>query len=226
MLSAAAVLAALEHRRRTGEGQYIDLAQVEAMNHYMAPALLDMQANDSTPHRDGNHHPQAAPHGVFQCKGDDRWVAIAVFTQDEWQGLCQAMGDPQWCREERFATLAGRKQNEDVLERLIAEWSQTQVAEEAMEHLQRHGVAAGVVQNPRDILESDPQVQARDLFPVMHHPVIGDCIHPTSGAQLSRTPSRIETSPLLGEHNEKVFCQFLGMSSEEFASLVSEQVIY
>ena len=101
-----------------------------------------------------------------------------------------------------------------------------QVAEEAMEHLQRHGVAAGVVQNPRDILESDHQVQARDLFPVMHHPVIGDCIHPTSGAQLSRTPSRIETSPLLGEHNEKVFCQFLGMSSEEFASLVSEQVIY
>ncbi len=226
MLSTAAVLAALEHHRRTGEGQYIDLAQVEAMDHYMAPALLEMQANHTSPSRNGNRHPQAAPHGVFRCQGVDRWVAIAAFTQDEWQGLCRALGNPAWCQEERFSTLAGRKLHEAQLERLIAAWTETRTAEEAMEHLQRHGVAAGVVQNPQDMLERDPQIRAREMFPIMHHPVVGDCAHPAPPAKLTESPARLKTSPLLGEHNELVFCQYLGMSDEELADLVDQGVIY
>lgn len=226
MFSVAAVLAALEHRRRTGEGQYIDLAQAEVMDHYMTPALLDMQANHNSPYRTGNRHPQAAPHGVFRCQGDDRWVAIAVFTQQEWEGLCGVLGDPAWCREERFATLAGRKQHEAEMERLVTAWTQKRTAEEAMEHLQRHGVAAGAVQNPQDMMERDPQVRARDLFPVLHHPVIGDCAHPAPAAKLSRSPAQLKTSPLLGEHNELVLCQFLGLSAEELAGLINEGVVH
>lgn len=222
--SVIAVMSAMEHRRRTGEGQWIDITQIETMASFLPTAYLELEANRTQVCRAGNRNPSAAPHGAFLCQGEDRWIAIAVFTDQEWQGLCRAMGEPEWCREERFSTTSGRKAHEDELERLISVWTQTQVAEEAMELLQRHGVGAGVVQDPKDVLEHDPQVEARGTYVRLQHPVCGECRHPVPPVKLSLTPAQVETAPLLGEHNSYVYTELLGMPDQEFAELLNQGV--
>jgi len=141
---AFAVLCALMYRARTGKGQYIDLSQWETSTAMVAEGLLDYSMNGSQPERDGNRDPHMAPHGVFRCAGEDRWVGLAVRDDNEWQRLCAVMNRPELATDPRFTTLASRKQNEDELESLMTAWTFTRSAEEATEQLQAAGIPAAL----------------------------------------------------------------------------------
>jgi benzylsuccinate CoA-transferase BbsF subunit len=221
-----ATLAALRYRNRTGKGQLIELAQLESSVSIVGTALMDYAANGRVQTSQGNRLPHAAPHGAFPCQGDDRWCVIAVFSDDQWQALCRAMGDPQWCQEERFATLQGRKENEDELERLVESWTSTKTAEEVMETLQAAGVAAGVVQNAQDVLENDPHLKERGYYVYLDHPEAGRTAYDGPGFRLSKTPGRLlSPAPCLGEHTHHVCKEVLGMDDEEIAQLVVDGVL-
>jgi benzylsuccinate CoA-transferase BbsF subunit len=224
LFNVLAVVAALDYRRRTGKGQYIDASMFEVLAHKISPVLLDWQANAHLQTRAGNRIPHAAPHGVFPCTGDDRWCAIAVFTDDEWQAFCHVIGDPAWTREQRFATLSSRKENEDEMERLVAEWTQKHPADEVMQMMQAAGVPAAVVQNAQDLLEHDPQLKERDFIVPLEHPVLGIFNHPAPPFKLLKTKAHMRTSPCLGEHTEYVCTQLLGMSDGEFVNLLQDGV--
>jgi crotonobetainyl-CoA:carnitine CoA-transferase CaiB-like acyl-CoA transferase len=220
-----AILAAIEYRKRTGKGLHLDLSQLEASLHFLAPALLDYAVNGRVQTRAGNRDTAAAPHGVYPCKGEDRWCAIACFTDQEWQALCRVMGNPSWTQEERFATLLGRKANEEELDRLVAEWTKDWDALELMHTLQAEGVPAGLVETTRDLFE-DPQLKHRGHFVFLEHPVIG--LHPFDNSEfrLSKTPARFSrASPTLGQHNEFVIKELLGMSEEEYEELLNLGVL-
>ncbi|MFQ5860667.1 MAG: CaiB/BaiF CoA transferase family protein, partial [Dehalococcoidia bacterium] len=224
-LGAVAVLAALEYRRRTGRGQYIDLSQLEAANHALHEALLDYTVNGRVLQRMGNRLPYvpAAPHGVYRCQGDDRWCAIAVFNQEQWRALCLALGDPPWARAERFATLERRVQHADELDPLVERWTRRHSPEEVMRRLQKAGVPAGVVQSAQDILDRDPQLKHRGYHWKLHHPVMGWYREQGPSFILSESPGGI-TQPvhLFGEHNRYVYTEALGLSEEEFTGLAAE----
>lgn len=221
---AAAIVAALDYKRRTGKGQYIDGSMLDVCVQQITPALLDWEANGHLQTRNGNRIAYAAPHGVFPCQGDDRWCAIGVFTDEEWEAFCQAIGDPPWTKEPRFATLSSRKENEEALEKLVAGWTKKHSAEEVMQILQAAGVAAGVVQTMQDIVENDPQLKAREFLVPLKHPVIGVFGHPTPPYKLLKTKAQVRTSPCLGEHTEYVCTQLLGMSDEEFIELFRQGI--
>ena len=219
-----ALMAALEYRRRIGKGQYIDLSQHEVAVHHLAPAVLDYTVNKREGGRIGNHHPSAAPHGAYRCQGDDRWCAIAVFTDEEWEAFCKALGNPPWTEDPKFATLASRKANEEELDRLVEGWTAALAAEEVMERLQAAGIGAGVVQNGKDLLE-DPQLKHRHHFWYLNHPEMGVCAYDGPVFKLSDTPSELRMpAPCLGEHTEYVCTKILGMSDEEFVNLLVEGV--
>ena len=222
--AATAVLAALDYRRRTGKGQFIDISQVETALHGFAPAMLNLSANQQISQRMGNRCAEAAPHGVFPCKGEERWCAIAVLSDEQWRLLCEAMGKKEWIEDTRFATLQGRKANEDMLEEGIEAWTVEHVAEEVMTKLQRLGIPAGVVQNAQD-LYADPQLIHRDFFNFLEHPVIGRCSHAAWPAKLSMSPAQIRPAPLLGADNEYICTKILGFSDEEFIELVNSGVL-
>lgn len=224
LLSASAIVAALDYKRRTGKGQYIDASMLEVCIYKISPALLDWQANKNLQTRTGNRVPYAAPHGVFPCVGDDRWCALAVFTDEEWKAFCHVIGDPPWTIEREFTTAKVRKQNEDELEELVAEWTKKHSAEEVMQMMQAAGVPAGVVQNAQDILENDPQLKERGFLVPLEHPVLGVFGHPTPPYKLLKTKAQVRTSPCFGEHNEYVCTQLLGMSDEEFVELLRDGV--
>jgi benzylsuccinate CoA-transferase BbsF subunit len=219
-LTATAVVAAVDYRRRTGKGQYIDASMVEVCVHPNTPWILDWQANAHCQSRRGNRVDHAAPHGVFPCRGEDKWCAIAAFSDGEWNTLVRAMGNPTWANNSQFATLAGRKKHEDELERGITEWSRMYSPEDLMEMLQKSGIAAGVVQTAEDILDHDPHLKERELFIPLEHPVIGMFRHPTPPFKLSKTGTRVRTSPCLGEHTEYICTKLLGMKDEEFVTLL------
>jgi benzylsuccinate CoA-transferase BbsF subunit len=216
---AAAIVAALDYKRRTGKGQYIDASMLEVCVHQITPALLDWEANGHLQTRNGNRIAYAAPHGVFPCIGEDRWCAIGVFTDEEWEAFSQAIGNPLWTKEPRFATLKSRKENEEALEELVAKWTKQHSAEEVMQILQAVGVAAGVVQTMQDIVENDPQLKARNFLLPLKHPVIGVFGHPTPPYKLLKTEAQVRTSPCLGEHTEYICTQLLSMSDAEFVEI-------
>ena len=222
-----ATLAALRYRNRTGKGQLIEVAQIESSVCVVGTAILDYAVNGRVQNRQGNRLPYAAPHGAYRCLGDDRWCVIAVFSDDQWRALCRAMGDPHWCQEERFATLHGRKENEDELDRLVEGWTRTRTAEEVMETLQAAGVAAGVVQNARDTLENDPHLKARGYYARLDHPEAGRTAYDGPGFRLSKTPGKLQSpAPMLGEHTDHVCREVLQMDDEEIAQLVMAGVLF
>jgi len=222
-----ATLAALHYRNRTGKGQLIEAAQFESSVCAVGTAVLDYTVNRRVQNRQGNRLPHAAPHGAYRCQGDDRWCVIAVLSDEQWQALCRAMGDPQWCHEEHFATLQGRKENEDELDRLVEVWTSTRRAEEVMKTLQAAGVAAGVVQNARDTLENDPHLEARGYYAYLDHPEAGRTAYDGPGFRLSKTPGKLQSpAPMLGEHTDYVCREVLGMDDEEIAQLVMAGVLF
>src|SRR5207249_9352511 len=174
------ILAALHHRTKTGNGQRIELAQVESSVAPLAAAIMDYTVNDRIDVRAGNRIPHAAPHGAYRCKDnefkdqpEDRWCAIAVFDEQQWCALVAALGSPEWTQDTRFATLAARKQNEDDLDEKLSEWTRERAAEDVMRTLQAHGVPAGVVQNARDLLDCDEHMKARRYYVYLDHPEAG-----------------------------------------------------
>lgn len=217
--AAAALIAALIYRRRTGMGQHIDIAQLESSLQFLTPAILDYTVNDRDGRLFGNSHPSAAPHGIYRCKGEDRWCTIAVFTDGEWQAFCNVLGNPAWGGEPKFATFLRRKENELELNKLIEQWTSRHAPEEVMEKMQAAGVAAGVVKNAKDLYE-DPQLRARQLFWETKHEKLGEFTSLGQASRLSRTPAKLRRpSPLSGEHTEYVCTQLLGMPDEEFIEL-------
>jgi benzylsuccinate CoA-transferase BbsF subunit len=215
-LAVATIAAALDRRRKTGEGQYFDISQLEAGLHYLATPMLNYVANGSEPKKMGNACDDAAPHGIYRCEGEDRWCAIAVMNEEEWGAFCTVLGHPEWTSDPRFSTLSKRKENEDELNRRVGEFTIHHPPEEVMTLLQEAGVAAGVVQNARDLYE-DPQLREREFFWVMNHGEMGEFTHLGEPAILSRTPAEPRMpAPCLGEHTEYVCKELLGMDDEEF----------
>ena len=219
-----AVLAALDHRRRTGEGQHIDLSQYECGLQFIAPALLEYGVNGRVVTRMGNRSPHAAPHGAYPCRGTDRWCVIAVRSEEEWRAFCAAAGRPAWAADERFATLAARKANESALDALVAEWTARHEARDVMETLQAAGVRAGVVNRLSDLF-SDPQLRHRQVWCDLEHPELGRFYYEAPPFILSETPAALYRSPLLGEHNVAVYRDILGFGDEEIAGLAADGVI-
>ncbi|MFC1928893.1 CaiB/BaiF CoA transferase family protein [Chloroflexota bacterium] len=220
-----AILAALDYRRQTGKGQYIDMSQYENGVHFMTPLLLDYALNHRMAGRTGNRYPYAAPHAAYRCRGEDRWCAIAVFTDDEWQGFCKVIGNPAWTEEPRFSTLQERKENEDELEKLVEDWTINHPAEEVMGMMQVAGVAAGVLQTGEDLLEHDPQLKHRHFYWELDHPELKKYHALGHSFVLSKSPCELRRAPLLGEHTEYALKEFLGMSDDEIAELVIEKVL-
>ncbi|MBN1848397.1 MAG: CoA transferase [Deltaproteobacteria bacterium] len=224
LFTAMAIVAALDYRRKTGKGQYIDGAMLEVCANQIGPAFLDWQANGRIQTRNGNRIHEASPHGVFPCKGDDRWCAISVFTDEEWKAFCGVLGSPPWTKEERFRDLASRRTNEDELELFIAEWTSERDPQEVMRLMQKAGVCAGIVQDARDLMENDPQLKERNFLLNLKHPVLGVCAHPTPPYKLLKTPAQVKTAPCLGEHNDFICTRILGMPDEKFVELLQEGV--
>ena len=219
------VLSALDYRRRTGEGQYIDQSQLESSIWFMIPAMLDYDANKRLARRLGNRDPVFAPHGVYRCRGEDRWCAIAVTTEEEWNSLCDELKDCKWVKDPRFQTRQGRKEHEDELDRFLEEWTVSRDAFEVMETLQAKGVPAGVVQNAEDLF-NDPQLAHRGHFKRLEHREMGPYHIATSCFKLSDCSNEPESAaPLFGEHTETVLKEFLGMSDDEIAELVIGEVL-
>ncbi len=219
------ILMALEHRRRTGAGQYIDHSQTESGIHFLTPALLDYVVNGRVWKPDGNRNPLAAPHNAYRCLGEDSWCVIAVFSDEEWRAFVRTIGQPDWTRDRKFADVSGRKENETELDRLVTQWTVNHSAEEVMYHLQRAGVAAGVVEKAQD-LHRDPQLKHRQHFWTLEHPVIGRHTYDAPGFRLSRTPAEPRRpSPCLGQHNELVCRDILGLSDEEISRLFAEGIL-
>ena len=211
-----ALLAALHYRNRTGKGQYIELAQFESSLCWMETMSLDYTVNHRVQTPQGNRSPYAAPHGVYRCKGDDRWCAIAVFTEEQWKIFCDVIMNPSWSKEERFATLLRRKENEDELDKLVEEWTMGKTSEEVMKLLQAKRVAAGVVETGEDILFFDEQVKTREYYIELDHPD-GKAFCENVAIKFSETPGRVRRPgpPTPGQDNEYVFKEILGMSEDE-----------
>ena len=222
-----AILAALHYRNKTGKGQFIELAQYESTACFTGTAVLEYTANNTIQGPWGGRLPDAAPHGVYRCQGDDDWCVIAVFTDEEWESFKKAIGNPAWTEDSRFATLPARKQNEDELDRLVEEWTVQKGTREVMETLQSAGVAAGVIQTGQDLLDNDIQMRARGHYVRIDHVEAGEQTVDGVRIKLSDTPGRIQRpAPVLGEHNEYIFKELLGISDEEYDELLIEQIIY
>ena len=223
--AAGAVMLALWHRRRTGQGQYIDLAQIEASVGFLAQPLLDFAMNQREPKRMGNRHTCMAPHGCYRCRGEDAWVSIAVATDEEWRAFCTAIGNPAWTREDRFAGQSSRWQHQDELDKLISVWTMAQDHYQAMHILQKAGVTAGAVLNAKEVMD-DPHLRERAYFDHVTHPQAGTHDYPGLPLRLSRTPTGSNRpSPCIGEHNHDILGGILGMSDDEIARLEEMRVI-
>ena len=219
---AAAILAALDHRRRTGTGQYVDLSQAEASLHFLAPAILDYTVNGRVAGRSGNRDPDHAPHGVYPAPGNDRWVAIAVTTDAAWQGLCAAMKRPDLAADGRFADAAGRRAHADMLDALVSAWTSSRDAAATQAALQVRGVSAHVVQTSRDLVH-DPQLVHRGHFVTVEHPMGGTTVVEDSRFVLSRTPASPPASaPSYGRDNDAVLRDILGYDDDVITALVAD----
>jgi crotonobetainyl-CoA:carnitine CoA-transferase CaiB-like acyl-CoA transferase len=235
-LGAIAVLAGLIHRGRTGQGQHIDVSQLEPATALSGSLLLDAMLNHRPGRRPGfptgnrRAHPPRSPSGAYRARGDDTWVVVSCATQPQWESLVQAIGDPEWAGQARFATLAGRVEHAEELDAHLEAWTSQRDRYEVMDLLQRAGVPAGAVQDAADRLERDPQLAARghytmlgnaevDPMPLEGVPFRMSATPPDTGGALHRGP------PCLGEDNETVLGAVLGMTASDVAALAAEGVL-
>lgn len=224
--SAFALLAALYYRQRTGKGQYIDLSSTESLSVLVGELLMDYTMNQRVRSRNGNHDDVMVPHNCYRCKGEDKWVSIAVATDEEWEALCRAMGNPDWTKDERFADAYSRWENQEELDKLIGAWTINRTHYEVMDILQKVGVAAMPSFSAAELF-NDPHFKERRLTAEVEHPRMGKQIVIGAPWQISDSPPSVRrASPLLGEHNEYVFGELLGMSRQEIARLEEEKVLY
>ncbi|RLC95263.1 MAG: hypothetical protein DRI39_00520 [Chloroflexi bacterium] len=223
---AFAVLAALRYRKRTGKGQFIEMAQLEAVIGIAGEAVMEYVMNGNVLGTQGNRYPTMCPHNNYRCKGEDNWVSIGVKTEQEWKNFCEAIGNPPWAQDERFADKYSRLKHQEELDRLITEWTVNYTHYEATDILQKHGVAAAPCLDTEGRF-FDPHLQERRTYLEVEHPTTGVDFIANTAWVLPDNPTEIRhRSPLLGEHNSYVFKELLGMSDEEIARLESEKVIY
>ena len=221
-----AILAALYHRSRTGEGQYIDLSMIEANTNFLAEAVMDYTMNERLSQPVGNRDDIMAPHGCYRCQGEDKWVAIAVSNKEEWLAFCNAIGNPEWTKKEEFSDELSRWKNQEELDRLIGEWTINHDHYEIMQTLQKAGVMAGASLDVEELV-NDPQLKERDYLVEIEHPEMGKLRLVGLPWRLSDSPKgNYQCAPLLGEHNDYVFSELLGLSKEQIRQLEEEKVIY
>ncbi len=224
--SAFAIMAALNHRQHTGQGQHIDMASVESLAVFTGDALMEYIMNGRVQSRNGNHDRIMAPHNCYRCRGEDKWVSIAVATDEEWQALCNAAGHPEWASDERFSDGYSRRKNEKELDDLIGEWTANYTHYEVTGILQKAGVAAMPSFSNEEIF-SDPHFKARELAVEVEHPAMGKQVVLGPPWRFSETQARVvKSAPTIGENNEYIFGELLGMSSKEIARLTEEEIIY
>ncbi|MCC7363754.1 MAG: CoA transferase [Dehalococcoidia bacterium] len=243
-VAAAALIAALDYRRRTGKGQYIDFGQLDAAVHGLGTAMLDWTANGHEQVRMGNRDPEAAPHGCYRAK-DGRYVVIACFTEKQWDGFKAALGRPDWCDLERMRRVWQRLNEQKEIDFHTQAWIEDHTVdpkrpdvvdpdgpemapiqqfttEQVVAHFQKFGVPAGIVQSP-EAMHADPQLRHRHHYWTLKHPVMGDRTYDGPAFRLSKTPGRLtKAAPCLGEDNEYVYREVLGLSEEEFIELLAD----
>ncbi|MBA3030951.1 MAG: CoA transferase [Desulfobacteraceae bacterium] len=220
-----AILTAVFHKLKTGQGQHIDLSQAESATCLIGEAVLGYALDGKIPPRIGNRHPVHAPQGCFRCKGEDKWVAVAVSSEQEWKNLCQAMEHPEWITDIRFSDPVNRRNHQDELDEFIQAWTRQHTHLDAMRLLQATGVPAGAVLDAAELLE-DEHLNARGFFQKMDHAECGlrkYCGLPMKFSNPPTFPHR--PAPCLGEHNEYVLEKILGLSKEEIARLEEKDVI-
>ena len=228
----AAILAAVDRQRRTGQGTHLDMSQLEASLHFGGSMLLDRAVNGREPELVGNRHPAASPHGAYPCIPDDggeteRWIAVAVFTDQQWVALRDEMTADGFAdaASGEFRTFRVRKAHEDKLEELVARWTSTQERHALMRRLQAVGVPAGVVNDTHDLFD-DPQLQHRNHFTWLDHPEMGSYATDYSEMELSATPGRLDrAAPLLGQDTEHGLVQIVGLTAAEYRSLADDGVL-
>lgn len=219
----ATLLAALDHRRRTGEGQHVDLAQAEAAIQFLAPAVLDWTVNGRVWSRDGNRDLDMAPHGVYPAAGDDRWVAVACADDVQWHALCRLLERPDLAADPELSTARGRVARSDQLDAVVGEWTAQRSTRDIEEQCQAAGVAAHVVAGSADLL-ADPQLAHQRHFLALEHPDRG-CLLENARFTLSRTPARVDRrAPLLGEHTWEVLTEMLGYDPDRVADLAAQEI--
>lgn len=217
-MGATAVLAALEHRRTTGKGTWIDLAQYETGLHFVAGALLDYHQNGHVAQRNGNADPHAEPHGCFACR-DSGWVAVSCWSDSEFARFAAALGDPALASDPRYRSAAARRAERASLNERITRWTAGQTAEQAAESLQACGVHAFPVNTVADLF-ADPQLVHRRSWRRRRHPIIGEQTYAFPAFDLDRTPGDVTApAPCLGADNRTVCCELLGISEDEYRSL-------
>jgi crotonobetainyl-CoA:carnitine CoA-transferase CaiB-like acyl-CoA transferase len=221
---ALAVLVAVHHRRQTGAGQYVESAQLEAFAALMGVPYLDYALNGRVAVPQGNAHPLMAPHSTYPVAGR-RWIAIAVRTPEQWRALCEVMGHPEWIEDPRFAELPARQRHLAELDALITGWTQGRTAEEAVDALQARGVAATPVLHLDDQVRDDYFFD-REAFIPLTHPLIGSMLVPGRAATLEGGYTPPRAAPTLGEHNDYVFGELLGLSAEARERLVRDEVLF
>ena len=225
IMACYAVLAALRRRNETGQGCHVDFSQWEMSTATLGPLFLDYQWNGRLHGPEGNRDALCVPNNVYPSVGDDRWVSISVYEEKEWGGLLRALGRPRWGRDPRFADKYRRKRNEEALDERIAAWTKRRTHYEATERLQAEGVAAFPVMGSRETY-SDPHWRARDSWLQVDHQLGPEWIYGVHW-KLSGTPGSVRTTtPLLGEHNRRVFRDLMGTEADEFRRLEEERVIY
>ena len=223
-----AVMAALMHRLRTGQGQFVDISQTQATSATIPEVLMDYAANGRSGRRMGNQDSAMSPHGCYPCRGDDRWLTMAVATDDEWQAVCRVLGQEGWAADPRFEDSLSRWKNRDELDALIGPVTSPWDAHELMHALQKEGVAAGAVLDSKDLL-FDPHLNERKFYEVVtHHDSTGIPPLPYAGRpwKLSKTPAvKGKAAPLMGEHNALVLSDLLGKTAGELAALEEAGII-
>lgn len=228
---AIAIMMALLHKQRTGEGQWVDMSCTEAGATLNGPALLDYTVNgrglrrEGSPNSNRNNFPAMAPHGIYPCQGDDEWLAISVRDDDDWRAFGQVAGS-EWTSADRFATCDGRLAAQDELDALMADWTRGLSKFETEQKLQAAGVPAAAVQKPRERIDNDPETERLGLWPTVVHSKMGEVRVDGIPVKFSKTPWQIERGgPCIGEHNHEVLSRLLGLSADEIDDLREQGVI-
>jgi crotonobetainyl-CoA:carnitine CoA-transferase CaiB-like acyl-CoA transferase len=226
------MMAALHRQRQNGVGAYIDLSQTETGIVLTGTALLEYQLTGKPTVRYGNRMPYLnwSPHGAYRCEGEDNWIAISVQSNEQWRSLVEEIGSPRWALDAKFADAAGRKTNEDDLDRQLTSCTVLEDGYDLMMRLQARGIPAGVVQKAPDRFDRDPQLKARDYYVDLPHSEIGTWPIEGFPAKLSRSPAEVggltgRASPKLGEDNDYVYHELFGLTADELAAFKQEDVI-
>jgi len=224
--SAFAVLAALRHARRTGRGQYLDIAQTEPTIAVLGSAFLEATVNGRDAQPLGNGHLRYAPHGVYRCAGEDRWIAVTVTDDRQWPALQAVLGLPADACPAEWAAEAARHRDREALDALIATATADRDVADLFARLQQAGVPAGAVQDAADVVERDPQLQARDHWVRLEHPEMGETLYNAPPFRLTGTPVTLtRPAPLLGQHTAEICRDVLGLEDEEIARLQAAGVL-